>query len=193
MKTARSIFTPAGIAASVMVVAGMFLTFGGPEALGSAKGDGGQGAPAQESPLPRVPDFADRSKVPVFGKQGPPAKAAARRGNPNRGEVLFTKNCQSCHGPKGTDKVPNPGSDDGTVPPLNPIDPDLASKNPGVFAVNIDRIIQHGSLPGGPNPTLFMPNWGDSKQLSQQQIADLEAYIMRLNGVERKTGAGKKK
>jgi mono/diheme cytochrome c family protein len=30
-----------------------------------------------------------------------------------------------------------------------------------------------------------MPDWGDSKTLTQRQVADVEAYIMRLNGVSR--------
>jgi mono/diheme cytochrome c family protein len=145
---------------------------------------------AQTNEAPKlVPAFADRSRIPAAGKQGPPAEAATHIGDWNQGETLFAKNCQSCHGPQGTGKVPNPGSNDGTVPPLNPIDPELANKNPSVFAANIDRIIQHGSIPDGSHPVLFMPNWGDSKNLSQKEIADLESYIMHLNGVR----ASKKK
>ena len=133
----------------------------------------------------KVPAFADRARMPADGKQGPPGEAATLAGNWKRGKAVFEKQCQVCHGPQGTGKVQNPGSDDGTVPPLNPIDPELASKTPSVFAAKIDRYIQHGSLPDGPNPALFMPNWGDSKTLSQKEIADVEAYIMRLNGVRR--------
>jgi mono/diheme cytochrome c family protein len=131
----------------------------------------------------QVPAFADRSKIPASGKQGPPAEAATLAGRWKRGKAVFEKSCRSCHGPKGTGKVENPGSDDGTVPPLNPIDPALASKNSSAFAANIDRYIQHGSIPDGPKPEIFMPNWGDSRALSQQEIADVEAYIIRLNGV----------
>ena len=140
---------------------------------------------AGKSNVPPVPGFADRAKIPASGKQGPPAEAARLAGRWKQGEVLFAKRCRSCHGPRGTDKVKNPGSQDGTVPPLNPIDPALASKIASVFAANIDRIIQHGSIPDGPNPALFMPNWGDGKALSQREIADVEAYVMRLNGVLR--------
>jgi mono/diheme cytochrome c family protein len=138
-------------------------------------------APAQA----QVPAFADRAKIPLSGKQGPPGEAASLVGDSQAGEALFAANCASCHGPQGTDKVPNPGSDDGTVPPLNPIDPHLADPDPAVFAANIDRIIQHGSIPNGPDPALFMPDWGDSGTLTQKQIADLEAYVMKLNGVTR--------
>ncbi len=136
-----------------------------------------------KSKPPQVPAFADRSKIPASGKQGPPGEAATREGKWKLGKILFAKRCRSCHGPGGTDKVKNPGSADGTVPPLNPIDPALKSRNPSVFAANIDRIIQHGSIPDGPDPALFMPNWGDGRALSQREIADIEAYVMHLNGV----------
>jgi len=148
----------------------------------SAAGPGGTG----KSGAAKVPAFADRAKIPADGKQGEPGEAATLTGSWKLGKALFEKNCQSCHGPQGTDKVKNPGSDDGTVPPLNPIDPELASKTPSAFAAKIDRYIQHGSIPDGPNPALFMPNWGDSKTLSQKEIADVEAYVMRLNGVSGK-------
>jgi mono/diheme cytochrome c family protein len=140
---------------------------------------------AGKSSAAQAPAFADRSKIPASGKQGPPAEAATLAGKWKQGEALFKKWCESCHGPRGTDKVKNPGSDDGTVPPLNPIDPALATKSPSTFAANIDRYIQHGSIPEGPKPELFMPNWGDSRSLSQREIADVEAYVMRLNGVRR--------
>ena len=141
--------------------------------------------PQLKTTPPQVPAFADRSKIPASGKQGPPAEAARLIGSWKQGKALFDRDCQSCHGPQGTDKVPNPGSDDGTVPPLNPIDPSLANKKPSIFAANIDRIIQHGSIPDGPHPVLFMPNWGDSRSLSQQEIAAIEAYVIHLNGVQR--------
>ena len=89
------------------------------------------------------------------------------------------------HGHEGKGGMPNPGSDDGIVPSLNPIDRKLYDKDPKVFAANIDKIIQHGSMPEGPHPALHMPAWGDSRSLTQQKIANLEAYIMKLNGVDR--------
>ena len=140
---------------------------------------------AGKSIASQVPTFADRSKIPASGKQGPPAEAAALTGRWEQGKALFEKRCQSCHGPRGTDKVKNPGSADGTVPPLNPIDPALARKTPSAFAANIDRFIQHGSIPDGSKPVLFMPDWGDTRALSQQEIADIETYVMRLNGVRK--------
>jgi ubiquinol-cytochrome c reductase cytochrome b subunit len=117
--------------------------------------------------------------------EGPPGPAASIIGSAKHGATLFEPNCVSCHGPEGMDNVANPGSDDGTVPPLNPIDPELASSDPQSFADNIDRIIQHGSIPDGPNPQLRMPAFGDTHSLTQQEIADLEAYVLQLNGVDR--------
>ena len=75
----------------------------------------------------------------------------------------------------------NPGSSDGTVPPLNPIDPLLKDPDPKVFAVNIDLFIQHGSVPEGISPFRTMPGWGDQNGLTQQQIADVIAYVISLN------------
>jgi ubiquinol-cytochrome c reductase cytochrome b subunit len=118
-------------------------------------------------------------------ENGSPGSASAIIGSAGHGAVLFDRDCASCHGPQGTDNVPNPGSADGTVPPLNPIDPELASKNPQTFVDNMDRIIQHGSTPDGPNPQLDMPAFGDDNTLTQQEIADLEAYVLQLNGVDR--------
>jgi mono/diheme cytochrome c family protein len=105
-------------------------------------------------------------------------------GNRDQGAALFARNCQSCHGAEGAGGVPNPGSADGTVPPLKPIDPELADKTPSAFAAKIDRYIQHGSIPEGSSPALFMPDW--KRRLSQEEIASLETYILSLNGVVRK-------
>jgi sulfur oxidation c-type cytochrome SoxX len=117
--------------------------------------------------------------------KGRPGQAAYMIGNTKHGGDIFKLKCASCHGPQGTDKVPNPGSDDGFVPALNPIDQDLLNKDPQTFAKNIDMFIQHGSVPSGPNPQFHMLSFGDDHTLTQQQIANLEAYILHLNGVNR--------
>jgi mono/diheme cytochrome c family protein len=168
MKSKKCMLIIGVMAASALFGAGIFTLTGKSVASGDS---------------PQIPGSTVSSKIPISGKQGPPGKAAALIGDRKKGESLFVKNCQSCHGPQGTDKVPNPGSSDGTVPPLNPIDPALADKKSPVFAANIDRFIQHGSMATGSNPVLFMPNWDD--KLSQQEIADIEAYILHLNGVTR--------
>src|SRR5208283_4413492 len=89
------------------------------------------------------------------------------------------------HGSKGTFGMPNPGSDDGKVPRLNPIQRELYSTDPKVFAANIDRFIQHGSVPAGNRASLSMFAFGDSHTLTQQEIANVEAYVMSINGVDR--------
>ena len=102
------------------------------------------------------------------------------------GRILFARNCVTCHGDRGVGAVENPGSDDGTVPPLNPIDPvfiDSANGDPGTFTRAIDLFVQHGSRPSGEKPQLSMVGWGDHKLLSQQDLADIEAYVMQLNGL----------
>ena len=87
-------------------------------------------------------------------------------------------------GRKASRECSTPGSDDGSVPALNPIDPTIANPDSKVFAANVDRVVQHGSQPDGPNPALMMPSFGDDELLTQQQIADLIVYVMSLNGVQ---------
>jgi ubiquinol-cytochrome c reductase cytochrome b subunit len=147
-------------------------------------------APAQQSSQNASSSAATVSPVQSEGSSMPASQkqtglAADIIGSAERGALLFKMECAACHGPAGTDKVPNPGSADGTVPPLNPIDRELFSKNPKQFAENIDRFIQHGSVPEGPNPKLHMLPFGDSNSLTQQQIANAEAYILKLNGINR--------
>jgi mono/diheme cytochrome c family protein len=55
-------------------------------------------------------------------------------GDAKAGAQVFVKNCQKCHGDQGKTGVGNPGSNDGTVPVLNPIEPSLVSGDPKVFA-----------------------------------------------------------
>jgi len=118
-------------------------------------------------------------------KQNATGPAADMIGNVAHGTILFQRDCESCHGTNGKGGVPNPGSLSGQVPSLNPINKNLFSENPQTFADNIDRIIQNGSVPQGPNPQLHMEDYGDSHALTQQEIANIEAYILNLNGVNR--------
>ena len=110
--------------------------------------------------------------------------AVTLTGNVDSGKQLFAANCAVCHGAQGVGGIPNPGSDDGTVPSLNPIDSTLVSADPRVFIYNLDLFLEHGSAPEGDNPTLKMPAWGDDKKLQPQQIADLIAYVMSLNSAQ---------
>jgi ubiquinol-cytochrome c reductase cytochrome b subunit len=151
---------------------------------------GGKEKPAKKlvekptSVRPTAPILA----MPVKEARDPlrtPGQAAGIIGSADHGAILFKQDCESCHGLQGTGKVPNPGSDDGTVPPLNPIDPSLFHKDPQVFAENIDRFIQHGSIPSGKNPQFHMPAFGDTNTLTQQAISNIEAYVLHLNSVDR--------
>lgn len=125
------------------------------------------------------------TESPSSNEGGPPGPAADVIGSAQHGSVLFSNDCAMCHGPQGKGGVANPGSDDGEVPSLNPIDPEFANQNPQVFAENIDRIIQHGSTPPGTAPKLVMPAFGDTNSLTQQEISDIEAYVLQLNHVDR--------
>jgi mono/diheme cytochrome c family protein len=112
---------------------------------------------------------------------GGAGEAVNLTGDASAGEKIYIDNCQMCHGPQGTDNVLNPGSDDGTVPSLNPIDETLISSDYLTYAYNLDLFLENGSRPGGVNPNRWMPPWGAKNGLTQQQIADVIAYIIGLN------------
>jgi mono/diheme cytochrome c family protein len=128
-----------------------------------------------------TPTPSNEEEVPEPSNEGLPGSAINLTGDPNSGLTLFVTNCASCHGSEGKGGILNPGSSDGTVPPLNPIDPLLKNPDPKVFATNIDLFIQHGSVPEGISPFRSMPGWGDQNALTQQQIADVIAYVISLN------------
>jgi mono/diheme cytochrome c family protein len=113
---------------------------------------------------------------------GGPGEAISLTGDATSGEAVFTANCVACHGDQGKGGVSNPGSGDGTVPSLNPIDSTMVNADKKIFATNIDLFIEHGSKPEGDNPALVLAAWGDQKTLTPQQIADVIAYINNLNG-----------
>ncbi|MGA2488986.1 MAG: cytochrome c [Anaerolineales bacterium] len=102
-------------------------------------------------------------------------KAVNLTGDPVAGKVVYDGYCKSCHGPAGIGGVVNPGSDDGTVPELKPIDQDFKD------ATAMDLVIEHGSTPEGEASASKMPAFGDEGTLKPQQIADVIAYILDLN------------
>jgi mono/diheme cytochrome c family protein len=112
---------------------------------------------------------------------GGPGGAIKLTGDAKAGADIYVTNCKKCHGDNGTGGVSNPGSTDGTVPALNPIDDTLKSSDPVIYATNLDLFIEHGSTPGGDNPQQKMTAWGDEKKLTDQQIADVIAYVISLN------------
>jgi mono/diheme cytochrome c family protein len=133
---------------------------------------------ATETPVPPGAPTPEPARPSNPGNPGP---AASLAGDAARGKAEFGHYCSICHGPEGVQGYPNLGSEDGTVPELNPIDPTIANPDPKVFAANVDLFIEHGSVPDGPNPSLLMPSFGDQKMLTDQQIADIIAYIIQLN------------
>jgi mono/diheme cytochrome c family protein len=130
---------------------------------------------AKETPV------AEPQEVARPSNPGNPGEAVKLIGDPQKGAAIFAANCVSCHNTAGKGGIANPGSTDGTVPPLNPIDPTISSKDYKTFAENIDLFIQHGSAPEGKNPALKMLPFGDQKLLTQHQIADVIAYVIGLN------------
>jgi mono/diheme cytochrome c family protein len=128
-----------------------------------------------------TPDETGAEEVAHPSNPGEPGEAVNLKGDPTSGAGIYQTQCASCHGEEGKGGMQNPGSADGSVPPLNPIDPTLKNSDDKTFATNIDLFIQHGSKPEGTNPSLSMPALGDSGALMQQQIADVIAYIISLN------------
>ncbi len=132
--------------------------------------------------LPTVqPTVQPTAAIARPSNPGGTGAAAALKGDATAGQVVFETNCVRCHGAEGKGGVANPGSDDGTVPSLNPIDDTLVSQDYGTYAGNLDLFLEHGSTPSGPSPVLSMPNWGDAGKLQPQQIADVIAYVISLN------------
>jgi mono/diheme cytochrome c family protein len=117
-------------------------------------------------------------------------------GSAEHGQVLFVAYCQQCHGVDGKNGITNPNSADGTVPAINPIDPEISGADklghiPDVqkFVDQMDVFLQNGSspdaTPDGADPMYKMPSFGNTFAMSQPQIADVEAYVVQLNGAQR--------
>ncbi|MEJ2211802.1 MAG: c-type cytochrome, partial [Anaerolineae bacterium] len=138
--------------------------------------------PPEPTPTP-LPPGAPTPEPARPSEPGGPGPAANMEGSVSQGQPMFGLYCALCHGAEGVLGVANLDSDDMTVPALNPIDPTIANPNPQVFATNVDLFMEHGSIPEGEGPLLVMPPFGDAQMLTPQQIADLIAYVMSLNGV----------
>jgi ubiquinol-cytochrome c reductase cytochrome b subunit len=150
---------------------------------------------APTGPPGPTPDSSIVATAPTAG----PSVASHQIGGADHGATLFVLYCQECHGAKGIGNVQNPGSADGTVPSLAPIDPAIKGTTTQGFVDGLDAYLQSGSVPDAApsspassgsatqvaTPRLKMPSFGNTYALTQPQIADLEAYVMRLNGVDR--------
>ena len=106
-------------------------------------------APAAAPTATSAPTAAPASTVAVARPSNPggPGSAIKLTGDAKAGADVYVANCKKCHGDTGTGGVTNPGSNDGTVPGLNPIDDTLKSSDPVVYATNLDLFIEHGSMP----------------------------------------------
>lgn len=129
-------------------------------------------------PSPSPVETAELERSPTPASPGP---AVNLTGDAARGRAAFGPYCAGCHGPEGLQGIANPGSREERVPVLNPIDPDIANPDPKVFAANVDLRVEYGRVPVGPSPQIVMPAFGATGLLTQQQIADLIAYIIFLN------------
>jgi ubiquinol-cytochrome c reductase cytochrome b subunit len=114
----------------------------------------------------------------VAPTNGPKPTAPYIVGNAEHGATVFADFCESCHGPGGNGE----GAGDVLGPPLAPLDEAFVSRSPQQFALNIDEIMQSGSFSKG---KVLMPPFGASSAMTQPQIADAEAYVLRRNGVDR--------
>jgi mono/diheme cytochrome c family protein len=135
-------------------------------------------APEADTSVPGEPEGQDIARPSNPGGPGP---AVDLTGNAANGKQIYVADCQFCHGVEGKGGLPNPGTTDETVPPLNPIDSTLVNTDYKTFATNLDLFLEHGSVPEGFEPTRSMPAWGDNSALTPQQIADVIAYIISLN------------
>lgn len=163
---------PALIVVAIVAACAPAATPSPPTAAPTAGQAGGKSA-TEEAPA--------AEEVAQPSNPGGPGPAIGLTGDLKAGEKVYVDNCQKCHGEKGVGGIENPGSDDGTIPPLSPIDETMVSKDPKVFATNIDLFVEHGSKPEGDNPKEIMAAWGDDKKLTPQQIADVIAYVISLN------------
>jgi mono/diheme cytochrome c family protein len=138
--------------------------------------------PPTEAPAPSEAGATPEPEEPAAPSfPGGPGPALGLVGDINNGRLEFGKYCANCHGPQGIVPIPNPGTDDQFVPPLNPIDSTLMDADPKVSAERIDLFIEHGSEPPGTAPQIDMPKFGDKQMLTPQQIADIIAYVISLN------------
>jgi mono/diheme cytochrome c family protein len=179
--------SPARRPISMLVFAIIIVAIGGLTWLGATEQPPPPTAP-KGSP-PATPDSAIESTPVVPG----PTVASYTIGGTEHGQAIFVAYCQACHGAEGKGGVSNPQSTDGTVPELNPMDPEISGKarpyDVQFFVDNIDKYIQNGSVPDpdkdGNNPKYKMPSFGNTYALSQAQIADVEAYVLAINGTKR--------
>jgi cbb3-type cytochrome c oxidase subunit III len=111
-----------------------------------------------------LPSVADATPVAVPQGQGDAAAGAA---------LYVRYGCINCHGPNGLGGVPNPLSEDKTIPPLSGLD----FRTEFNTDKKITDVIRSGSVIGRA-PIVSMPHWGGI--LSEAQLRELVAYLKTL-------------
>jgi mono/diheme cytochrome c family protein len=108
-----------------------------------------------------LPSVSDTTPVTVPQGQGDEVAGAA---------LYVRYGCINCHGPSGLGGVPNPLSEDKTIPPL------AGADFPGELNTDeiITEMIRSGSVLGKA-PIVSMPHWGGI--LSAEQLRQLVVYI----------------
>jgi mono/diheme cytochrome c family protein len=114
-----------------------------------------------------------RAGLPEVPTASPP-EVPSGQGAAVEGSVLYIKyGCINCHGPNGLGGVPNPQSEDKTIPPL--AGQDFRSEF-NTDAKIID-FIRSGSVLGKA-PIVSMPHWGGI--IPEDQLQALVAYLKTL-------------
>ena len=111
-----------------------------------------------------LPKVKDADPVPVPRDQGDAVAGAA---------LYVRDGCINCHGPSGLGGVPNPLSEDKTIPPLSGQD----FRKEFNTDAKITEMIRSGSVLGKP-PIASMPHWGGI--IPDEDLAALVAYLKTL-------------
>jgi len=111
-----------------------------------------------------LPSVSDATAAPVPSEQGAAVAGAA---------LYVRDGCINCHGPNGLGGVPNPLSEDKTIPPLSGTD----FRSEFNTDKKIEDVIRSGSVIGRA-PIVSMPHWGGI--LSDADLAALVAYLKTL-------------
>lgn len=175
------------IVISLVLTAGFVLAACGTAATPTQAPSDTQAPAATEAPAATVAPAATETTAAAAedvakpSNPGPAGEAVNLGVNLESGKLIYEVNCAMCHGAEGVGGNPNPGSTDGTIPEINPVDPTLVNSDYKTFATNLDLFMEHGSTPEGPNPVINMPAWGDKGLMTPQQIADVIGYVISLN------------
>jgi mono/diheme cytochrome c family protein len=111
-----------------------------------------------------LPPVSDATPVAVPHGQGDAVAGAA---------LYVRYGCINCHGPNGLGGVPNPLSEDKSIPPLSGAD----FRHEFNTDKKITDVIRSGSVIGRA-PIVSMPHWGGI--LSDAQLRELVAYLKTL-------------